>query len=193
MVAAVSKLLFDLGANLEDTAMTRLGGQFAMLMLFSDGDGLRSRSDSSGVPAKGHRRNETGSHCPLTTEVIERAIAAHRDQLESLGLHLHVAAIDDGEAGAIAEDTPRYLIRVSGADQPGIVYAVAQSLGDRQIDITDLSSRRLMASSGPIYLLLIEVVLPADCSFTTLATDLKRLQAQLGLEIQLEPIDAMTL
>jgi glycine cleavage system transcriptional repressor len=35
LVAAVSKILFEEGCNLEDSAMTRLQGEFAILLILS--------------------------------------------------------------------------------------------------------------------------------------------------------------
>ena len=168
MVAAVSKLLLDLGANLEDTSMTRLGGQFAMLMLLSDGD------------------------TPLSVKSIEAAIAGRRAELGALDLHLRVSQVD-GNSGYSESEDPRYLIRVAGADRPGIVFSVTNYLASRSINIVDVSSRRLTGSTQAVYLLLLEVVLPRDLSPQTFEQELTRLQAQLGLEIQLEPLDVMTL
>ena len=168
MVAAVSKLLLDLGANLEDTSMTRLGGQFAMLMLLRDGD------------------------APLSVKSIESAIAGRRAELGALDLHLRVSQVEENSR-LVESGDPRYLIRVSGADRPGIVYSVTNYLASRSINIVDLSSRRLKGSEGAVYLLLLEVVLPRDLASETFDRELSRLQAQLGLEIQSEPIDVMTL
>ncbi|WP_017326591.1 glycine cleavage system protein R [Synechococcus sp. PCC 7336] len=168
MVATVSKLLLDLGANLEDTSMTRLGGQFAMLMLLSDGD------------------------VPLSVEAIRAAIAARQGEFDAAGLHLLVSEIEDEEEEESATE-PRYLIRVSGADRPGIVYGVTQFLADRGVNIVDVSSRRLQGSSRAVYLLLIEGVLPGGYAADRLERELSELQAQLGLEIQTEPVDVMTL
>ena len=40
IVAGVTKVLYELGCNLEDCSMTLLGGQFAMIMLLQAPDGL---------------------------------------------------------------------------------------------------------------------------------------------------------
>ncbi len=168
MVAAVSKLLLDLGANLEDTSMTRLGGQFAMLMLLSDGD------------------------TPLSVREIEAAIARRRMELGALDLHLRVSPVE-GDGHRQESEAPRYLIRVAGADRPGIVFSVTNYLASRSINIVDVSSRRLMGTKQAVYLLLLEVVLPEDLTADEFNRGMAQLQSQLELDIQVEPIDVMTL
>lgn len=168
MVAAVSRLLLDLGANLEDTSMTRLGGQFAMLMLLSDGD------------------------IPLSVATIETAIASRQVELGALDLHLRVSEVEGQEDYSDVE-SERYLIRVAGADRPGIVCSVTSYLADRNINIVDVSSRRLQGTTQAIYLLLLEVVLPAKLTEEQFRQELRALQEQLGLDIQTELVEAMTL
>ena len=168
MVAAVSKLLLDLGANLEDTSMTRLGGQFAMLMLLSDGD------------------------TPLSVREIEAAIARRRSELGALDLHLRVSDVE-GDGRRRESEAPRYLIRVAGADRPGIVFSVTNYLASRSINIVDVSSRRLMGSKQAVYLLLLEIILPDDITADEFERGMEQLQARLELDIQVEPIDVMTL
>lgn len=166
MVAAVSKLLLDLGANLEDTSMTRLGGQFAMLMLLSDGD------------------------TPLSLQDIEAAIARRRIELGALDLHLRVSVVD-GDGRRQESEASRYLIRVAGADRPGIVFSVTNYLASRSINVVDVSSRRLIGSEQAVYLLLLEVVLPDDLDSGEFERSMKQLQQQLKLDVQVELVEVM--
>lgn len=168
MVATVAKLLLDLGANLEDTSMTRLGGQFAMLMLFSSGDRALELDD------------------------IQQAIATQQLDSPTADLHLFVSEALPGAIDAAAEPE-HHIIRVSGADRPGIVHHVAQYLSDRKINITDVSSKRLSGSDRALYLLFVEVTLPPSLSPADLASELAKMQAEMGLDIQTEPVEVMTL
>ncbi len=158
MVATVSEVLLQLGANLEDATMTRLGGQFAMLILFT----LESE-----------------------LAVIEAAIAPWTE------LHLFVSAVDADLP--LPTSGMRYLIRVSGADHPGILHGVAQYLATQHVNITDVSSRRLQASQGAVYLLFMEVELPAGLSPLSFRRDLQEMQANLGVEIEVESVEAIAL
>ena len=169
MVATVSKLLLDLGANLEDTSMTRLGGQFAMLMLLSDGES------------------------PLSVSAIEAAIANRQAEFDAADLHLIVSAIDNRDASAAGVEEPRYLVRVTGADRPGIVFGVTQWLADRAVNIVDLSSRRLVGRTQVVYLLLLEVVLPSGYPPNRFSSDITQLATDMSLDVQAEPVEVMTL
>ncbi|MEO0800918.1 MAG: ACT domain-containing protein [Cyanobacteria bacterium J06642_2] len=165
MVAQVTKLLLDLGANLEDTSMTRLGGQFAMLVSFSDGDRA------------------------LSLEGVQEAIAVQQSDTPTADLHLFVSETQPGPS--VSNDEPRYIIRVSGADRPGIVHYVAQYLAAREVNITDVSSRRLRGRARAVYLLFLEVTLPPTLEPSQFARELATMQAELGLDIQTEPVDVM--
>lgn len=158
MVATVSQVLLQLGANLEDATMTRLGGQFAMLILFTVESDL---------------------------DAIQTAIAPWSD------LHLFVSAVDADLP--LSNGGDRHLIRVSGADHPGILQGVSRYLAESSVNITDVSSRRLQGGQQAIYLLFMEVELPSELSLATLRRDLNQMQAQLGVEIQVESVEAIAL
>lgn len=167
MVAQVTKLLLDLGANLEDTSMTRLGGQFAMLVSFSGGER------------------------PLSLEEIERAIAAQQSDRPTADLHLFVSDIQPNASSTSAREEQHHIVRVSGADRPGIVHHVAQYLAEREVNITDVSSRRLTGSDRAVYVLFLEITLPPSLSASQFAEQLAQMQSELGLDIQTEPVDVV--
>src|SRR5918997_2596957 len=52
---------------------------------------------------------------------------------------------------------PTHMVSVYGADQPGIVYRVAQALAELGANITDLTSRVLEGGERPVYALMLEV------------------------------------
>jgi glycine cleavage system transcriptional repressor len=47
LVDEVSEFLFELGANIEDSRMVNLRGQFAMVVLFSGGEGVRAKTEAN--------------------------------------------------------------------------------------------------------------------------------------------------
>lgn len=111
IVAAVTGVLMRHGGNLEDTAMTNLGGHFAMMLVVEVPDG-------EGATA------------------LEQALA---DEVGALGLTVAVSPIAEVRAG-VAEGAP-YAVSLYGADRPGIVHAVTQKLADHGANIVDLSTR----------------------------------------------------
>lgn len=148
IVAAVTGVLLHHGGNLEDTAMTRLGGHFAMVLVVE----VPGDEDAGG---------------------LERALAA---QTSALDLTVSVRPIADLQ-GADDEGTS-WAVTVHGADQPGIVHRVATVLAEQGANIVDLSTRRITSDAGTGYVVLLEVLLPtADGdalagALATLATEL---------------------
>lgn len=113
IVAGVTKLLFELGCNLEDSAMTRLEGEFAMMVIFS-------------APAR------------VGQAQLERRV---QQLCARTRLVCHVKALAKSETKASSTGT-QHRISVYGADHPGIVYRVSALLARLGVNITDLSTYR---------------------------------------------------
>jgi glycine cleavage system transcriptional repressor len=164
IVARVTKILYELGCNLEDSAMTRLGGEFAVMLVFS-GKGSLSR------------------------ERLERCC---RPLSRELGLAVHVKALTRSEAIGRARKAP-HLLTVYGADRPGIVYRVSALLASLKVNITDVSTHRTGAAKKPLYLMMLEVELPPGLRATRLERRLKQLAKRLGVAVNLRATDTSVL
>lgn len=160
IVAAVTKVLMDHGGNLEDTAMTRLGGHFAMVLVVE-------------VPG-----DEDAA-------ALEQALGA---EAGPLGLSVTVRRIADVDAPA--DDGETWSVSMHGADRPGIVHRVTALLADAGANIVDLSTRRLATDAGTGYVVLLEVVLPGSTDPDRLEADLEALAAELGVDVHLRPDEA---
>jgi glycine cleavage system transcriptional repressor len=160
IVAAVTGVLLDHGGNLEDTAMTRLGGHFAMVLVVE----VPGAEDAAG---------------------LEQALAAGT---ADLGLTVTVRPI--GEVAEVAETGSPWAVTVHGADQPGIVHRVATTLAGHGANIVDLSTRRLTTGAGTGYVVLLEVLLPTGVDEGAVEADLDRLAADLGVEVHLRADEA---
>jgi glycine cleavage system transcriptional repressor len=132
IVAAVTGVLLRHGGNLEDTAMTRLGGHFAMVLVVE-------------VPGD------------EASEAIEAALSA---ETAALGLSVTVRPIAD-VADATGTGAP-WAVTVHGADRPGIVHRVTSVLADHGANIVDLATRRVTSDAGTGYIVLLEVLLPGE-------------------------------
>ena len=168
IVAQVTEVLFRLGCNLEDSAMTRLAGEFSVMLVFS-------------APSR------------LSQERLERGFARVAGQLQ---LAVHLTALS--HAGLTrATLGPPYLISVYGADRPGIVYRVSQLLARLRINITDVSTHRTPATTGrrtkPLYLMLLEVELPRRISPGRLEQRLRSLAKQLGVAVSFRSAETQVL
>lgn len=160
IVAAVTGVLVRHGGNLEDTAMTNLGGHFAMMLVVE-------------VP------DESGA------EALERALV---EEVGDLGLTVAVRPIVESPPGA-PEGAP-WAVSLYGADRPGIVHAVADKLAAHGANIVDLSTRVVGPGPEHAYVLLLELSLPAGSDGDRLGIELTELATELGVEIHLRPDDA---
>jgi glycine cleavage system transcriptional repressor len=165
IVAAVTGALVEHEANLADTAMTNLAGQFAMVLVVE-------------VPEE---------------ERAEALEAALGERTAPLGLTVVVRPLperDDAGTGLPADDRSSWAVSVYGADRPGIVHRVTALLAQHEANVVDLTTRTVGAPGAPAYVMLLEVTLPADRDAGPLASDLRRLSAELDVEIHLRPDDA---
>ena len=133
IVAGLTGVLVDAGGNIDDSQMSILHGQFAVMLIVSvpDGtavDGLRRDLDEAG---------------------------------RTLGLDaVTVCPVSELERGP----NPTHVVTVYGADRPGIVHEAARLMAERNIDITDLKTRRTTSGEGHLYTLMMEVAVEGDPS-----------------------------
>lgn len=167
IVAAVTGVLVDHGANLADTAMTNLAGQFAMVLVVE-------------VP------EHEGA------EALEAALVA---RTAALGLTALVRPLPDDGGGDVAgrsalDGGTSWAVSVYGADRPGIVHRVSTLLAGHGANVVDLTTRTVGAAGSPAYVMLLEVTLPPGGAPGALDSALDDLAAELGVEIHLRPDDA---
>ena len=162
IVAGVTKILYQLGCNLEDSAMTRLSGEFAIMLIFS-------------APAK------------QTEARLRQAFAPLERQLK---LVVHLKPLTGAESAAPKRRGAAYVISVYGADQPGIVFHVSDALSRLGVNINDLHTHRTAEGGPSLYLLLLEVELPAAKSAAGLEQRLAAIAKRLGVEVSVRPSEA---
>jgi glycine cleavage system transcriptional repressor len=160
IVAAVTGVLLRHGGNLEDTAMTRLGGHFAMVLVVE-------------VPG-----DEDAA-------ALEAALAA---ETAALGLTVTVRRVE--EVDATGDEGTAWAVTVHGADQPGIVHRVATVLAERGANIVDLSTRRITSDAGTGYVVLLELVLPPGADADGVRAALDSLGVELGVDVHLRSDEA---
>jgi glycine cleavage system transcriptional repressor len=165
IVAAVTEVLYRLGANLEDSAMTRLEGEFAIMLIFSSP----------------HRQTE---------EALRRAFAPVERRL---ALAVHLKPLTTSETTTPRRRRRAFLISVYGADRPGIVFHITRELATAGVNITDVHTRRSAGSAPSLYLLLLEVEAPPGRSLQKLEGRLRRIAGRLGVEISLRPVETEVL
>ena len=167
IVAGVTQGLYRLGCNLEDSAMTRLEGEFAVMLIFS-------------APGR------------LTEAALRRAFGPLERRLE---LVVHLKSLTRQETRVPSGRGRDYTISVYGADHPGIVFRVSEALARLRINITDVETHRSARRRRPgsLYLMLLRVEAPRRLRPDALERRLKALGRSLGVEVSLRSADAAVL
>ena len=166
IVAGVTRILYQLGCNLEDSAMTRLEGEFAIMLIFS-------------------------AASSLTSEALCRAFHPLERQLR---LSIHMKPLTAPETRTPRRRGRRCLISVYGADRPGIVFRVADALARAGVNVTDVHTHRSAAGKGrrhpSLYLVVLDVELRPRHAPSRLERQLQRIAKRLDVQVSVRPGDA---
>lgn len=166
IVADISKALYELGANINDSSHTIIGSQFAMLLLIS----VDEKND------------------------LEFVKNGFKEISNSRNLIIHAHAISDKDINRRASDPGQLcVIHLYGADKPGIVYQVTNLLSENKINITDLSTRRFGSEENPIYIMYLEADVPDEVDTVELGKKLNEAAERLSVEIKYELEEVATL
>jgi glycine cleavage system transcriptional repressor len=160
IVSAVTEILFRFGCNIEDSAMTILWGQFAMILVVTPPDGFS----------------------------LEQLRKEFETTSQRLHLQVNLSPIDEAEKPSVVEPTQPFLVSVYGADHPGIVSQTTAFLAERNLNITDLSTRVIQAK-GPVYIMLLEIEAPKSLTEQQLKEELFTLSQELKVDISLRRLE----
>jgi len=154
IVRDVSEVLLNVQANIEDSSMAVLRGRFTMMLIVE----LAEQSDVTALKA---------------------ALAA-LEQRTSLSVQSQI--LSDDEASHIP-DEPDCVVTVSGADKPGIVFAVTDAMAALGVSVADVSTR----SRSDVYMMALEAV--AGKQQDALTTKLEAVAKDLGVSIEVHKLD----
>jgi len=166
IVAALTEPLFKSGCNIEDSSMTILGSEFAVILLMT----LPREVDFKALV---HEINEVGRQCALTIDMKE------------------VAGKEHEEPTALSN----YILTLHGEDSTGLIYKTACLLFDEDINITDLETKTAHREAGDgggatqLYMMMMELYITEKTELTGLKSRLKALGEELGVSISLKPIE----
>jgi glycine cleavage system transcriptional repressor len=159
IVAAISRALFDLDGNIEDSQMSILRGHFAVMLIVQVPDSVGE-------------------------ETLAERLGGVRDQLGLEAITFN--AVDELSAAPVPAAT--HVLTVYGADHPGIVAAVSSQLADLGVNITDLETRLTGAANAPLYTMMMELALgkaePAEVDAA-----LRRVAAQAEVDVSLRQLE----
>lgn len=159
IVADISRALFELGANINDSSHTIIGNQFAMLLLISTAPSYSA----------------------------EKIQSAFQDITKKRGLTIHTHQLTHDDIYRRNPDPGQLcVIHLYGADKPGIVYQVTNLLASNNVNITDLSTRRFGSETKPIYIMYLEAEVPNNVDTRKLGSELTKIAESLNVEIKYE-------
>jgi len=160
IVADLAGLIYDCDCNLEDSSMTILGSEFAVLLLLSSEDPDVERRLTAGCKRLEWEKRLTVFFRPLE---------------------------DDGLAGATGPRTVPMECEVHGVDKAGIVARVARTLADHGVNITNLQTQSApSAETGtPMFTMRLRMAVPRDVDRATLRDRLERVAAELRVDLVL--------
>jgi glycine cleavage system transcriptional repressor len=160
LVAELAQLVFDSDANLEDSRMTILGTDFAVILLAS-----------SGAAAAGDR-------------LAQGAKRLERDH----GLTILLRGLE-GQPRAPVPAPGHVAMRVvaAGADKAGIVAGICRVLAEHQVNIADLATRGRPGEGGsPHYEMTMTVEVPERLELARLREALDREADRLRIDVEIE-------
>jgi len=166
IVAEVSRVLYELGCNIEDSTCTILSGQFAMILVIVHRDySFVDEIDPSFDPLR-----------------------------EGMGLTISLHELDEDEVSGEKEIAGRpHIISVYGADRPGIVHAVARELAGFGVNVTDMNTQVVGSGGRPVYVMILEADIPDAVDLKELDKAFERIRKEIGVSISLRPIDPVEL
>ncbi|MBE0569009.1 MAG: ACT domain-containing protein [Deltaproteobacteria bacterium] len=166
IVAEVSRVLYDLGCNIEDSTCTILSGQFAMILVIVH----REHASVSGIDP---------SFDPLR---------------KGMGLTISLHALEEEEVSRKKGFSGRpHIISVYGADRPGIVHKVALELARHQVNVTDMTTQVVGSEDRPVYVMILEADIPESVDLKELDGAFERIRKELSVSISLRPIESVEL
>jgi glycine cleavage system transcriptional repressor len=161
IVADLAELIYECDCNLEDSSMTILGSEFAVLLLLTgEGDDVERRLSTACKRIEWEKRL-TVFFRPLDGEPIGYG-----------ALH-----------GARA-----FELQAVGVDKAGIVARVSRCLADNSINIKEMStsSRPEPGTGTPIYNMRVHMDVPAGVDEATLRRELDGIAASLHIDLTLQ-------
>lgn len=165
IVAGATEVLYRLGCNIEDSSSTMLGGEFAMILIVS-----REKPFSK-------------------TRLLEE-FKAFGDAMQ---LSVFVRTLARNELSHDSLTGELCMISVYGSDRPGIVYRVTKELADRTINISDMNTKLVGTAGSPVYVMMLEAVLPDGMEIEDVSRLLEKLKKELNVEIGVRSVTPVSL
>ena len=163
IIAAITKVLYDVECNLADASMSVLNGNFAMVLVVETPkslDGARLRHELSLITPR--------------FDVLASVQEINRSAVSS------------------ASDAERVLVSVYGSDRPGIVHGVTSLIAASGSNIVDMRTQQ-SSGERPLYLMSIEVEVAAGLDQKMMKQRLDGLAREFQVEVGVQALSSAEL
>jgi len=162
-IADISQLIYENRCNLEDSTMTNLSDEFAMIFLV---EGMEED--------------------PMEEPLEKRLLRECRRLEKEKGISAFVRQIS-GEIIRPKQTTTKKTLHIEGLDQAGIVYKISRYLADIQINITNFDSRMTHSpqTGAAIYTINIQIEVPTNFTSARLNEGLDHIGNELNVDISI--------
>jgi glycine cleavage system transcriptional repressor len=160
IVADLSELIYECDCNLEDSSMTILGSEFAVLLLLSARSSEAEPRLASGCKRLEWEKRLTVFFRPLDGEPVPYAASAR---------------------------ARRFALQAVGVDRAGIVAKIARCVADHGANIVEMTtqSRPEPESGTPIYTVRMQLDVPSGVDTAALGGRLRAIGEELQIEVAL--------
>jgi glycine cleavage system transcriptional repressor len=156
IISSIAKVLCEERCNIEESTMTILQGQFAMILIVKISEKLAISNLLKKLTVQAKSFGMAISYNPLVSFVRKK----------KSGLN-------------------RFIISVYGADNIGIVYNVCKCLSDSKINIVGMQTKLSKNNKKSVYIMLIESEFPKKLSTEKISLALSKLAQDLNVSISL--------
>jgi glycine cleavage system transcriptional repressor len=158
LIGKLTAPLYEAGANVADSRMVNLRGQFALILL--------------------------AEVSPAASEGVQRQLAGIA---ESLGLTLSFRGGVEAPVRATKTVGLPYRLNLYALDQPGLVHRVTDLLQRHGVNVEELVSRSQPRpeTGAPLFSMELVITVPASAPIRTLRSDLERLCDELNCDLEL--------
>jgi glycine cleavage system transcriptional repressor len=160
IVAGITGVLLDSDCNIEDSQMSRLGPDFACMLMLRLPEGMVSEQLAEQL-------NQTAS---------------------SFELRFHIRDLRPEDASETQSTSPRHVIHVYGADRKGIIHRITKRLAEDSVNIANLHTE-VIHHETPLYVMMIEVEIPSYVDAGQLQDDLSAIGKEIEVKVVMKPKD----
>jgi len=158
LIGRLTAPLYEAGANVADSRMVNLRGQFALILLAE-------------LP-------------PAAVDAVQRRLTA---LAEELGLSLNFRGNEAPAARAPTTVGIPYRLNLYALDQPGLVHRITDLLQRHAVNVEELTTRSQPRpeSGAPLFSMELLITVPSATPIRTLRSELERLCDELNCDLEL--------